>query len=255
MPTAYLRIVLLPICFVAAMISLRSESLSQAREKIGELLGQSVYRDQLESTSSPWLPAKLIHIFVSPLIESYSRENEKDFAMSQQELEKALAYFRADHENKLGKNREELVNKLKEVTYKLENLKLSAENRSKLEAERNSIEFQLTAPNEVDVKSIVSYWKFQRHVYDHFGGGRLRWSKPVTVAYDATYRWLQEQEKQGKFKIYDPEIRNMLYANWTDRAFSNIMDPMDKEDLDLFFQPPWSDVGRMEQEDGVPANK
>lgn len=57
--------------------------------------------------------------------------------------------------------------------------------------------------------------KAQRHIYQHFGQGRVLFQQGGMEAFDATYRLIQTLEKDGAFKFANPADRTLALSYWT----------------------------------------
>ena len=104
-------------------------------------------------------------------------------------------------------------------------------------------------PDRASVTDIVRTWKFQRHVYEMFGRGRLLgrgslrplWESNIE-AYDVMRKWCQAQEKQGAFRITDAELRRALHQKWEGQpAEAFLTEEKNKERIrNEFLEPRWA---------------
>jgi hypothetical protein len=120
----------------------------------------------------------------------------------------------------------------------LANSELTKQQRAELEGWKKTIE--LTANHDrMFAIFMLGKWKFERHLYDHFGGGRILWQQPGLEAYDANRRWLEDEERKGNFKFADPELREEFYRYWkTSPSFLLIED---EAEIHLeFLEPEWA---------------
>jgi hypothetical protein len=74
---------------------------------------------------------------------------------------------------------------------------------------------QLQPPGREYAEWLLGSWKFQRHLYLNYGGGRILWQQSGLEAFDATHHWLMQQEQAGRFRIADDDLRTAFYAYWT----------------------------------------
>ncbi len=95
-------------------------------------------------------------------------------------------------------------------------------------------------PGEVFAVFVLNNWKFQRHLYNEYGGGRILWQQAGLEAFDATHKWLKAQEKSGAFKITDPKLRSVFYKYWTTQNHGSFL--IDDKELirRKFLEPEWS---------------
>jgi hypothetical protein len=86
---------------------------------------------------------------------------------------------------------------------------------------------------------VLNHWKFQKHLYDSYGGGRILWQQAGQEAFDATRAWLETLEKQGEFTITDPALRKKFYEYWTrDHGAFLTADPV--RIRQEFLEPEWA---------------
>jgi hypothetical protein len=86
---------------------------------------------------------------------------------------------------------------------------------------------------------VLSNWKFQKHLYDRFGGGQILFQQAGTEAFDAMHKWLLAQEAAGKFKVADPQSRELLFRYWTAQDHGAFLSK-DQEAIREFLQPEWT---------------
>ena len=95
---------------------------------------------------------------------------------------------------------------------------------------------------------MLSNWKFQRHLYQTYGGGSILWQQAGIEAFDATRTWLETLERNGKFKITDPELRSTLYHYWTTQRHGSFLTD-DKQRIREFLEPEWLERSRVRTDD------
>lgn len=227
------------VCALVAVVLSASVAISQEkpREAIGAVLGETVYRDQLPNGDAELAEALRVRFF-GPLRDAYRAERTDAVEPSENELAFAEAYFRAEHEKRLATDGTTLRTELQKIEAQLGEPGLSADVRKKLESRKVSLEARLAPPDRLFAKFVLAPWKFERHVYDKFGGGRVLWQQAGTEAFDADHQWLKEQEKAGKFRIDDPKLREQLYAYWTTQKHGSFLTD-DKARIREFLNPPW----------------
>ena len=216
------------------------------REKIGEALGNPIYRDQIDKSGD--LYGQLHDLFIMPFQEKYLEAHKNELEVKDWEIEYVVRYFVKRYNEDLKKKDSELNRRLafirkqvKEAEKKLTNKNLSAGDREKLEMEKNFLESMLKPPGKDFAGHLLSSWKYYRLLYDNFGGGRIIWDQEGLVAYDAMLKWLQAHEKQGDFKITDPELREAFYSQWKDNENSRFF--LDKRQIQSeFLHPPWEPI-------------
>jgi len=216
------------------------------REKIGEVLGNPVYRDQIDEKED--LYGQLHNIFRTPFQKKYLEAHKNEMEVKDWEIDSVVRYFEKKHNEDLKKKDSELNQQLAltkkqvaEVEKKLTNKDLSAGDRETLAMEKNFWEAMLKPPGKDFAKYLLSSWKYYRLLYDNFGGGRIIWEQEGLVAYDAMLKWLKHQEKQGDFKITDPKLHEAFYSYWKDNENSRFF--LDKKRIQIeFLHPPWEPI-------------
>lgn len=183
------------------------------RDQIGEVLGKPVYRDELKKEGSP--ANELHRLFTQPVMAKYRKEHEKEITPTEGELAAAQKVFDDKHLERIKDNLDSLKTELKEVEEKLKEENLPTDERRKLDLRKANLTAKIGPPGRRFAEFMLNNWKFQRHLYDKFGGGRILWQQAGIEAFDATRKWLETQEKEGAFKISDPALRKEFYHYWT----------------------------------------
>jgi hypothetical protein len=205
-------------CFIAvAIVAMSSLAAGQqqhdrGREKIGEVLGQPVYRDQIRTGKDVNLDSEVSRLFIHPVLEKYRKEHQAEFTPTKEELEHARAYFDNWHREQLKGREFGIREKLKKARERLAGHGLTQEARAKLEIEATSAELDLKPPGLDYAHFVMDHWKFERHLYDHFGGGRILWQQAGFEAFDAMRTWLETQEQEGAFRFRDGKLRAEVYG-------------------------------------------
>jgi hypothetical protein len=86
---------------------------------------------------------------------------------------------------------------------------------------------------------LLKGWKFQKHLYERYGGGRILWQQGGLEAFDAFHKWLQALEKEGKFRISDPKLRGLFYEYWTTMDHGSFMTDDRERIRTEFLEPEW----------------
>lgn len=85
---------------------------------------------------------------------------------------------------------------------------------------------------------MYGHWKFEKHLYDNFGGGRVAWQQRGMEAFDAARRFIEMQEQAKNFEVYDAEVRDAVYSYWT-HSRPPIMYEKPEEIEAHFLKPDW----------------
>ena len=218
----------------------------QKREKIGEALGNPIYRDQIDERGD--LYAQFLNLFIMPFQKKYLEAHKDKLEVRDWEVDYVARYFEKKYNEDLKKKDPGLLRhladtrqQLKEVQKKLTNKNLPAGDREGLEREKNFLETALKPPGKDFAKYLLSSWKFYRLIYDDFGGGRVIAEQGGPVPFDAMLKWLKQHEKQGDFSITDPKLHEAFYRYWKDNEKSRNF--LDKKLIQSeFLHPPWEPV-------------
>ena len=186
------------------------------REQIGAVLGQPVYRDQLSAKEGGALSNELHNLFSHPVMQQYRAAHRNALQPTEREVSTATAHFDGWHNERLKAQDHPLTDRRAEIEQALAQPGLTAEEKQRLEDERQAIDLQLKPPGRRFAGWMVANWKLQRHLYQEYGGGRVLWQQAGLEAFDAMHAWLKQREKRGDFSISDPLLRAQFYAYWTE---------------------------------------
>jgi hypothetical protein len=212
------------------------------REQIGAVFGKPVYRDQIRTEKQGELRGELHRLFLSEVAKKYREDHKADIEPTEPELAAATKFFDEDHRERLRDKEPKLREQLKEVERELSERETTPEQRKKLEVEKRVIEAQLKPPGRQFALFILSNWKFQKHLYDQYGGGRILWQQAGQEAFDANRKWLESLEKQGDFKITDPKLRETFYEYWTTINHGPFLTDNKERIREEFLEPKWLDA-------------
>lgn len=204
----------LGLCAALALGHHHAHAAVASNDEVGHILGSSIYRADLsydrENGAADHLQRRILH----PMIASYQSANSEELAPQTFELVAANARINADFKNFLGENAKELFRELVSVEAALRSEGLDDAEKEQLLATRASINAQLEPPKPQHVWLYVMNWKFQQHLYDTYGGGRVLLQNFGPEAVDATVSWLKSREAAGDFEIKDEELRTAFYEQW-----------------------------------------
>jgi hypothetical protein len=204
-------------CLAAWLIAAPSavEATQGSGEPIGQALGTVVSREQIQEADEQSLALELFRLFFHPLLHEYYRQHQQELQPTPHEIERVTAELTRQHHEAIAPHREDMRARLDEIASRLTQTTLSADERLDLELERDMLSDQLQPPGSQYVEWLVGNWKFQRHLYLNYGGGRILWQQTGFEAFDATYQWLRQQEQAGAFAITDGNLRAAFFAYWT----------------------------------------
>ena len=237
------RLVIVIILLVLATPLLAAE---KEREKIGEALGNPIYRDQIDESGD--LHGQLNNLFIMPFQKKYLEAHKDELEVKDWEIEYVARYFEKKYNEDIKTKDSELNRQLaatrqqvREVEKKLTNKNLSPGGREALEKEKIFLQTMLKPPGKDAAKYLLSSWKYYRLIYENFGGGRIILEQEGPVPYDAMLKWLKQHEQQGDFKITDPKLHEAFYSYW--KANQNSRYFLDKQRIQSeFLHPPWGPI-------------
>jgi hypothetical protein len=216
------------------------------REQIGEVLGEPVYREEIRTGENVPLRDELHRLFTAPILQEYRRTHKAEITPTESEINTATAYFDKKHRERIEGKEPELRGQLKAIEEKLAHTGLTKEEKQKLEIERRTLQTQLKPPGRSFAVFMLRNWKFQRHLYDRYGGGRILWQQAGLEAFDAMHQWLEAEEKSGKFKINDPKLRSVFYEYWTTMKHGPFLTDNKERIRREFLEPEWLATSRSE---------
>ena len=208
-------------------------------EQIGEVLGKSVYRNEIRTGENVRLAAELHRLFAAPVMREYRQSHQTEITPTELEIATATAYFDRKHKESVKETAAGLRAQLKAAETKLAGSELTDEERKALEMEQRRLRSRLRPPGRFFATFVLDNWKFQRHLYDRYGRGRILWQQAGLEAFDAMHQWLKSQESQGKFKITDPELRAVFYEYWTTKKHGAFLIDDKQRIRRSFLEPEW----------------
>lgn len=212
-----------------------------SRVLVAELDGKSIYRDDLQGTSDQEIAKALQTRIGGALFEQFISDNAKELKVSEAEIEQAAKYFTDRHAEKMALEAPALKEKLAELTAKVEAAPANTAERRTFETQRADIELLLEQqpPSRETIKFILTHWKYQNVLYKKYNGGRLLWQQMGIEAFDATRVLLETAEKNGRFKIHEPKIRDEFYFYWTKQNHGAFLIDDAERIRKEFLEPEW----------------
>jgi len=149
----------------------------EKRDEIGEVLGQPVYRDQIDAADDSGTRDQLHRLFTVPVMLKYREANRKEIDPTKDEFRSAVTHFRRTFEERYRGDPDNAVGafavsmrKVDRITRQLDDATLGDADRRQLEKEQRAAEKKL----DEHVTSFATFWlsgfKFQRHLYSRYGG-------------------------------------------------------------------------------------
>ncbi|QDT26972.1 hypothetical protein [Gimesia panareensis] len=209
-------------------------------EKIGTVMGQAVYRDQLRTGKNISLREELFRLFAHPVKEHYIKEHRKAIVPTEREISFAASWFCKDQQIlRLDQKEKNMIRQqILTIEKRLKTDQLTKAEQKELKDQQTELQACLDMPCRTFAHFMLDRWKFQRHLYLTYGRGRILWQQAGIEAFDAMYRWLQDREKQGEFSIDDPRLHSEFYAYWTSQKHGAFLTGDQKRIRD-FLKPKW----------------
>ncbi|QDU80329.1 hypothetical protein Pla110_20560 [Polystyrenella longa] len=228
---------------------------------IGKVLGKSIYRSDVVGETDSEFRINVASAFLSPLLDKYKEEHKAEIDPTEKELiivagnlEKRLAEVEKEEgesealtELQSGTPSPEAQLKMLEDAL-IEVKNFSPEEQEEIEQHKELLD-QYSKRIELLRKEIqypsyrlaifmFGHWKFQKHLYDEFGGGRVMWQQRGVEAFDATHNLIKQFEEEKQFEVFDPKVREELYHYWT-REDSPFLTADPERVKESFLQPEW----------------
>ncbi|MEJ2742584.1 MAG: hypothetical protein P8176_08910 [Gammaproteobacteria bacterium] len=226
--------------FLVAVFAMAAPTLSQAvmgeNRVVGRVFDKTIYEIELRGdTHTGNAVADLRQRIVPPVLIHYRDVYGQLFEPLDFELNAALTHLQELHQRRLTDRAMELSANLVLIETQLAQTDLSEQDVEALNQHRDEVLAELEPPSSERVWSMVSYWKFQQHLYDAYGGGRVVIQPYGPEAVDATLRWLQLRELEGDFSIDDDRLRQAFYDSWfePDTDTSTVMGNTEEAALEL----------------------
>lgn len=209
-------------------------------EKIGTVMGQAVYRDQLRTGKNISQRDELFRLFAQPVKEHYISDRRKALVPNEREIAFAAKYFCQNQQiRRLSQKEKNMIRQqIMTIDKQLKTDRLTKTQQQDLKAQQTELQACLDMPCRTFARFMLDRWKFQRHLYLTYGKGRILWQQAGVEAFDAMYRWLQDREKQGEFSIDDPQLHSLFYTYWTTQKHGSFL-TSDQKRIHDFLKPKW----------------
>ncbi len=210
------------------------------RLPIGEVLGQRVFREEIVGESDRELSDALRRRFLPPLAERYRATHGDELTPTEAEISYAVEHLRHPPTTQPEADRQPLRDRLAKVEARLAERGLAEDERESLARQEVALKRALEPPGREFATWLLSRWKFERHLYEAYGGGRILFQQTGYEAFDAMRRWLEDQEKQGAFRIADPRLRALLFHYWTTLDHGAFLTDNEETIRTEFLHPRWA---------------
>lgn len=224
---------------VSASSLLGQQAEQDQRERIGHVLGKPVYRDEIKTGKNVPLRDELYRLFTAPVMKKYREAHKGDIEPTEDEIHAATVFFDEKHRERIQEKEPKLRERLRAVEGQLARTGLTEEEQRKLRIEKRGLQAKLNPPGRLFALFVLNNWKFQKHLYDQYGGGRILWQQAGLEAFDAHRTWLECREKQGDFGITDPALRATFYEYWTTMKHGAFLTDDRERIRSEFLEPDW----------------
>lgn len=183
--------------------------LNPALKLVGVVAGNPVYLPE-QALNDPDLPRILHQLIVWPLEKHYLKKHP-EVAPTEAEID-ALAAQRGKQD---AERAVDYRKGIEEQKKQMENLEADSDALLELQAQQRILENKLTNSGGREAAALFSAQKkFQKHLYDNFGGGRAAQTPQGSVAFDAQRKWVEQRQGLGDFQIADPALNKAFYDYW-----------------------------------------
>jgi len=192
---------------------------------------------------------ELLRLFARPLFNDFSQSLADGVKPTKAEVQALADEFSA----RIAKDKEYHEKKLKKIDALLAQPNLSEAKRKKIlddrelqqelldlsiEAARGDRTSESYKADERMAEGMIEYWKLNIALYEKHGGGRILWQQAGFEAFDAMRNFLEEQQKQGRFEIFDPALQETLNNYWTEQGHKSFLKD-DPKTIAEFLHPVW----------------
>lgn len=231
-------------------VALAQDKSPTARQLVGTVLGRPVYRDEIVTNDRTTVSDEMSRLFLGPAMEAYRKSHSKDSSPSSDELAVGTRVLLAQAKTRMDADAIEHRRRTAELKAKLAagasgtevpKDESGAVTGMAINEELKQIEVvdQLGPPGPEFAEMIIRQWKYQRHLYDTFGGGRILWQQFGIEAFDAMHQWIKAQEAAGVIKVTDPSLRSAMLEYWETMRHGHFLVSDPARIKMNFLTPPW----------------
>ncbi len=213
------------------------------REQIGTVLGEPVYRDQLNAESTRTLIESLQYHFSAVLAEAYLEKHRERLEPSQAEYD-AFAGDDPDLQGFQVAQFHIMHTRKRELETRLKAKGVSKKQRKKLELELKHLRDTLELEVAPLIYTLLIFHRMEQDIYRRYGGGRVRVFTMGMEPLEANYRWAKDEELKGRFKITDPKLHALFYQYWSDDFRDGFLMQDPQEIHREFLDPEWQRKAR-----------
>ncbi len=195
---------------------------SPERVRIGSSLGADVYRDEL---SEPPSAQDILRLFISKPMNKFYQEHGSECELTDAEIQEAVEWEATEVETQGGdtlvrwqQKTAELARTMPqrcaELRAAIDDPTTPKELRTRCQQNLRLVQLELTHPHATEAYLFHQNTKYERYLYDKFGGGRIDFDMRGVVAIDARNKLVAVLEERGQFEITDPELRKLATLIW-----------------------------------------
>lgn len=197
------------------MLPALAKAALSSNTQVAEIFDEPLYRVELRYDAEHGHAVTDLQVrVVGPVLREYRLAFQQLFEPKSYEMQAALNHLTMLHMDYVDAQSPAIAENIAIIDAQLATGNLSADDARKLQSARQELVESLSPPDLDQVWSLVTYWKFQRHLYDVYGGGRVVMQPYGPEAIDATANWLKLRELEGDFTITDPQLREAFYEIW-----------------------------------------
>ena len=200
--------------FIQRMAAIPADAKRDPRLKlVGVVLDRPIYLDAQNLRDVNSLPEILYRLIIPRLEEDY-RKQHPEVVPTKNEISERAAQLEQNDASVLAAYRSSLA----EIEAQLAESERDSVGYRSLQARRQNLELKM---KRLDYRASAEFLtgprKFQKHLFDTYGGGRVLNTPLGPVAFDAQRKWVEERQARGEFQIADPALLKSFYDYWDAR--------------------------------------
>ncbi len=214
-------------------------------QRLIETSKQQMSAEQLTEAVREYQREQITTLVFGPLLEKYTSDH--NIAPTQEEIDGFIKAMHEGRQNQIKQwkaQEEELLKELnsgslaeekkKETSQKLEMIRGFISEYEHIDATGQTNE-QIPIGEADIAKQFVRAWKINKSLYEQYGG-RVIFQQAGPEPIDAYRTFLEEKEKGGAYKIYDPQLKEVFWEYFVNDQMHTFYS---KEDGGKFFDKPW----------------
>ena len=184
---------------------------------IGVVLERPLYIHDRNSSDPSQLPG-LLYALVVPELEELYRKQHPDVVPTEDEIDWLAVKMKERAIRSLTEQRNALKLTLEAAQKKDPPSKGDPNTVPAIKQVDDTMKRVQEGDGRTQATALARTLKLQKHLFDHYGGGRILQGNQGLILLDAQKKWVEEREGLGEFQIANPELRQKLYEYWSTGA-------------------------------------